>query len=103
MNGVHDMGGMHGMGPVEREKNEPVFHAKWEGKVFALTMAMAAWRRWNVDMSRYSIERMPPAQYLASSYYERWLAGLERRLVEQGVLTQDEIDARITELGMGTR
>ena len=49
MNGVHDMGGQHGMGPVQYEKDEPVFHATWEGRVYALTRAMRAWRKWNLD------------------------------------------------------
>ena len=61
MNGVHDMGGMHGMGPVEIEKNEPVFHAEWESRVFALMVATAFLRKWNIDMGRHSRERMPPA------------------------------------------
>ena len=103
MNGIHDMGGMHGLGPVVREEGEPVFHEAWEGRVFALVMATAAWGRWNVDISRHSIERMPPAEYLASSYYERWLAGLERRLVEHGVLSREDIDRRVAELRAGTR
>ncbi len=49
MNGVHDMGGMQDMGPIQEEKNEPVFHHPWEGRVFAITRAMAAWRKWNLD------------------------------------------------------
>ena len=61
MNGVHDMGGMHGMGPVQNEKNEPVFHAPWEGRVFALRRAMAAWGKWNIDTTRHEVELIPPA------------------------------------------
>ena len=64
MNGVHDMGGMHGMGPLHYERDEPVFHTRWEGRVFALNRAMGAWRRWNIDAFRYEIERIPPADYL---------------------------------------
>jgi nitrile hydratase len=94
---------MHGLGPIEREADEPVFHADWERRVFALNLAMAAWGRWNIDMSRHSIERMPPAEYLATSYYEHWLAGLERRLVEHGFLTRDEVDRRVGELERGGR
>jgi nitrile hydratase subunit beta len=91
VNGVHDMGGMHGFGPVVREPNEPVFHGQWERRVFALNMAMSAWRKWNQDASRFSRERMPPAEYLAASYYERWLWGLETLLVEHGLVTRDEL------------
>ena len=90
MNGVHDMGGMHGMGPIEAEPEEPVFHADWERRIFALNLAMGAWRKWNIDMGRHTREQMPPAEYLAASYYERWLWGLEKLLVEKGFLTPDE-------------
>jgi nitrile hydratase len=85
------MGGAHGFGPVEPEPDEPVFHADWERRAFGLTLAMGAWRRWNLDMSRSAREQMPPAEYLATSYYEHWLFGLERLLVEHGFATADEI------------
>lgn len=91
MNGVHDMGGMHGMGPVEIEKNEPVFHSRWEARAFALTVASGYLGKWNIDMSRHSRERMPPAEYLAATYYERWLFGLGKLLVEQGLVTAQEL------------
>jgi len=89
MNGVHDLGGMHGMGPVEIEKNEPVFHAAWEKLVFALNLATGALGRWNIDMGRYSREQMPPAEYLGTSYYEHWLCGLEK-LVRERLLTGEK-------------
>lgn len=92
MNGAHDLGGMHGFGPVVAEANEPVFHTEWERRAFGLTLAMAAWRRWNQDMSRSAREQMPPAKYLAASYYERWLFGLERLLVEHGFLLPEELE-----------
>lgn len=91
MNGVHDMGGMHGMGPVEIEADEPVFHANWEKRVFATRVACTYHRRWNSDINRYAVERMPAAQYLSSSYYELVLFGLETVLVEQGVVTAQEL------------
>jgi nitrile hydratase subunit beta len=92
MNGAHDLGGMHGFGAVEPEPDEPVFHAAWERRAFALTLAMGAWRRWNLDMSRSIREQMPPAEYLATTYYEHWMFGLERLLVEKGLLMCDEIE-----------
>ena len=95
MNGAHDMGGMHGFGPVVREENEPVFHEPWEKTVFMLSRATRVQGIINIDESRHGIERMPPAEYLAASYYERWLASLERNLVEKGVITQEELDARV--------
>ena len=86
MNGVHDMGGMHGFGPVEAERDEPVFHHGWEARVLAIALATGFLRRWNIDMGRYTIEQMPPREYLASRYYERWLWAAERMAAEQGLL-----------------
>jgi len=94
VNGAHDLGGMHGFGPVTTERDEPVFHAEWERRAFALTLAMGSWRRWNLDMSRHAREQMPPAEYLATSYYEHWLFGLERLLVEHGFVAPAELAAR---------
>jgi nitrile hydratase subunit beta len=91
VNGVHDMGGMHGMGPVVIEKDEPVFHAAWEARVYALQRATSFHGTWNIDMSRFSRERMPPAAYLAATYYERWLFGLQTLLVEEGLVTAQEL------------
>ena len=98
MNGVHDLGGMHGFGPVRREENEPVFHAEWEGVIMAIVRATRAQGIYNIDESRYGIERMPPAEYLSSSYYERWLASAVRNLTEKGVISPEELDARTASL-----
>jgi nitrile hydratase len=95
VNGAHDLGGMHGFGPVVLEAGEPVFHAEWERRAFALNLAMGGWRRWNLDMSRYARELMPPAEYLATSYYEHWLWGLERLVERHGFLARAEIDRRV--------
>jgi nitrile hydratase len=83
---------MHGMGPVEIEKDEPVFHAQWEARAWALTVATAAHRKWNIDSGRHSRERMPAAAYLAASYYEKWLHGLQTLLVEKGLVTGRELE-----------
>ncbi len=101
MNGAHDMGGMDGFGPVEPEADEPVFHAEWERRAFALTVAMGFHGLWNIDMSRYARENREPLGYLEDSYYERWLYGLERLLEENGLVTREEIAARETELSRG--
>jgi nitrile hydratase subunit beta len=92
MNGAHDLGGMHGFGPVVLEPDEPVFHQEWERRVFALSLAMTAWRRWNLDMARFAREQMPPAEYLATTYYEHWLWGFERLLERHGFVTRADID-----------
>ena len=91
MNGAHDLGGMHGFGPVEIEKGEPVFHSEWEKRAFALTLASGFLGKWNIDMSRYAREQMPPADYLATSYYEHWLFGLLKLLVEQQLVSANEL------------
>ena len=93
MNGAQDMGGMHGFGPVEPEPNEPPFHTEWERRAFALTLAMGMPGGWNIDMSRQARESLPPAEYLAKSYYEIWFAGLEKLMAERGLVTADEVAA----------
>ncbi len=95
MNGVHDMGGMHGMGPIVAEADEPVFHAEWERRAFAITVATGFFGTWNIDMGRCAREQMPPAEYLATSYYEHWLWGLEKLLVDKRILTREEIADRL--------
>src|SRR3984893_4193556 len=93
MNGVHDMGGMHGMGPIQEEKKEPVFHAPWQGRAYAVTRAMGAWRRWNLDATRYQRELIPPADYFTMSYYERWIVALVELMVKTGLVTRAEIES----------
>jgi nitrile hydratase len=98
MNGIHDLGGMHGLGPIRPEPDEPVFHEDWERRMFGLFIAAFGGGHFNVDEFRHAIERMDPAHYLESSYYEHWLNAVETLLVEKGVLTQDELAARKAEL-----
>src|SRR5579864_7205084 len=102
MNGVHDMGGMHNFGPVDRDgaglhaqpgdkgQSEPVFHARWEARVFALRQAMKPWRKWNMDTFRYERSMIPAADYLRMSYYEQFLVTLEALLVKTGMVTREE-------------
>lgn len=91
--GAHDMGGARGFGRVIEEPNEPPFHADWERRAFALTLAMAMPGEWNIDMSRAARENRPPEDYLSKSYYEIWLAGLEQLMAERGLVMRDEIEA----------
>jgi len=92
-NSIHDMGGMHGFGPIEAEADEPVFHAAWEARLYALQRATGASRLWTIDGTRASLETLPPVEYLRSSYYRRWFLGLERRLVTHGLVGEDELEA----------
>jgi nitrile hydratase len=93
MNGAHDMGGMHGFGRInaEPETVEPVFHTDWEKRVFGMLLATGALRKWNIDKSRFARERQDPVAYLRHSYYENWLAGLEKLLVETGLVAAEEL------------
>jgi len=95
VNGAHDLGGMHGFGPVDIERDEPVFHSDWERRAFAITLASGFLGKWNIDMSRYAREQMPPAEYLATSYYEHWMFGLEKLLHDHRLVTKPEVDARL--------
>ena len=102
MSRINDVGGMPGFPAIVEEPDEPPFHADWERRVFALTIALGASGWWNIDMSRFAREDRPPADYLAKTYYELWLAGLERLLAERGVLDRGPArvlaaDGRITE------
>src|ERR1700730_12352452 len=93
MNGIHDMGGMHGMGAIRLEENEPAFHEAWEGRLYAMNRALGAWRKWNIDAGRHGIEVLPPADYLRMSYYEKWLARNIELLVKHGLVTREEIES----------
>jgi nitrile hydratase len=93
MNGVHDMGGMQCFGPIQYEKNEPVFHARWEARVYALIIAMGAWRKWNLDASRHETSMIPPAEYLRNTYYENWFVRTVVLLVKHGLVTSAEVES----------
>ncbi|WP_324132261.1 nitrile hydratase subunit beta [Bosea sp. (in: a-proteobacteria)] len=92
MNGAQDLGGQMGFGPVRPETDEPIFHAEWEKRVLAINVAAGAMGAWTIDGIRAARESLPPAQYLSSSYYEIWLAGLNRMLVEKGFVTPEELE-----------
>jgi nitrile hydratase beta subunit len=94
LNGIHDLGGMHGFGHVEREENEPVFHAPWERTMVAIQRGLGGRGVFSIDEFRHGIERMDPAHYLASSYYEHWLDGISRILIEKGTIAADELETR---------
>jgi len=93
MNGVHDLGGMQDMGPVEAEKNEPVFHEPWQGRAYAVTRAMGAWRKWNLDASRFQREQIAPLDYFRLSYYERWIVALVELMLKNGMVTPAELES----------
>lgn len=91
MNGAQDLGGQMGFGPIELEENEPNFHAKWEERAFAITLAMGATGSWNIDTSRHARETLPPPIYLNSSYYKIWTLGLEKLCLDKNLITKQEL------------
>lgn len=93
MNGIHDMGGMDGFGKVEAERDEPVFHAPWEGRVLAMSRAFSAMRFWNIDQSRFAVEQMNPAEYLSSLYYRKWHLRNEKLALQHGLVSAAELAA----------
>jgi len=98
MNGIHDLGGMHGLGPIAPEADEPVFHHDWEARVFALNLASAATGYRNIDEFRHVRECMDPVAYLSASYYEHVLYAMEAMLIEKGVISADELRERQAKL-----
>jgi len=92
MNGAHDLGGMDGFGPIDQSQTTH-FPAEWERKVFGLTLASGMLGKWNLDLSRFAREQMDPGHYLTSTYYEHWLHGLETLLVQQGLVTKEELES----------
>jgi len=91
MNGVHDMGGMQGYGPVQREVNEPIFHEAWERQAMGLTVLMGGSGPWNIDQARSARESLPPSLYLSSSYYQIWIEALERLMLARGLVSAHEL------------
>ena len=98
MNGIHDMGGMQGAGPIAPEHDEPVFHEQWEKIVFALQSAASAQGLYNGAEFRHAIERMDWLHYLESSYYEHWLTAIETLLSEKGIIDSEELEARVKQV-----
>ena len=84
MNSVHDIGGMDGFGPVIAEPDEPVFHEPWESRVFGMRLPRGRTAADHIDAGRYRLEQTRSGLYLASSYYERWLARFESAIIEGG-------------------
>ncbi|WP_026617710.1 nitrile hydratase subunit beta [Ensifer aridi] len=92
MNGPHDLGGQHGLGPIAPEKDEPYFHAEWEKRALGITLSCGAFGAWTLDESRHARESLPPPIYLSASYYEIWVRALETLLKRHGFITQAELD-----------
>jgi nitrile hydratase len=94
VNGAQDLGGQMGFGPVRPEPDEPVFHAEWEKRALAVTLACGAMGHWSIDASRHARETLHPVDYLSSTYYEIWIKALEKLLQAHGFVGEDELRAR---------
>ena len=94
MDGMHDLGGKQGFGPIRYAPMAPTFHAQWEKRVNALYSLAVKLGVFNMDEYRHAIERMEPRHYLSASYYERTLTSLATLCVEKGLVTREELDAR---------
>jgi nitrile hydratase beta subunit len=101
MNGIHDMGGLHGFGRVDVEPNEPVFHSRWEGRVYSMTQVLDTKGIYNLDEHRHEIELMDAASYLTDGYYGRWLFAMENIIARKGIIARDEVDRRVAEFENG--
>jgi len=91
VNGVHDMGGMHGLGPLVAEPDEPPFHHAWEARAHAMTIASPT--RSNIDAGRHQRELIPGPEHLAMTYYEKWFRSLSELLLKAGLVTRQEMAA----------
>ncbi|WP_250866732.1 SH3-like domain-containing protein [Caballeronia sp. INSB1] len=101
MNSIADMGGMEGFGSITPEKNEPVFHEEWERRCFGMFLTSAAVVGYGVDEFRHGMESIPPVHYLSASYYEHWLGAYERIFAKRGVISPEELNARVEMLKNG--
>ncbi|MGH6893788.1 MAG: nitrile hydratase subunit beta [Dongiaceae bacterium] len=93
MNGIHDMGGMHGLGAIAPERDEPLWHAPWEARMLGVTRAMTFPPGFNIDRFRHLRELMPPDLYLQRSYYDHWYAVCVAALLDGGLATKEEIES----------
>jgi nitrile hydratase subunit beta len=97
VNGVHDMGGMHGLGSIAPEPDEPVFHHDWERRVHAMVIASPT--RGNIDAGRHQRELIPGPEYLRMTYYEKWFAALCAMLVSGGAVSAEELASGLADPG----
>lgn len=98
MNGIHDMGGLHGFGTVDIDPNEPVFTTEWGSRVFCMTQVIDTLGVWNLDEHRHEIELMAAEDYITYTYYGRWLFAMERLLARRNILRHEEVDLRVQEI-----
>src|SRR5690554_5031260 len=98
MNGPHDVGGLMGFGPIPIEENEPTFHADWEKRALGVTLCCGALGYWPLDESRFARESLHPKDYYGSTYYEIWIRGLIKLLIQYGEISNEELRSETVSL-----
>lgn len=91
MDGIHDVGGRQGFGPIEVTESDPPFPTEWEARAFGITISVTAASDYSVDKFRYTREQLPPLEYLTSAYFEQWMRGTMAMLVGSGLVTAKEL------------
>ena len=96
MNGIHDLGGMHGLGPVPKDGgSNPPFAEEWHGRLFAVFLSLFVGGYFSFDEFRYEVEQIDPVVYLEAGYFDKWLIALEAILERRGVIAPGELDAKV--------
>ncbi len=98
MDGIADLGGMQGWGPVKRPQAEPVFSERWEGRAFALGLLSMRTSGTNLDSFRHALDRQTVLDYLADGYYGRWCHAAETLLVDSSIIAAGAVEARARKL-----
>ena len=101
MKAIHDLGGIHGFGPIKMDSAQ--FHERWEQEVFVINKIIQVHGIYKVDEKRHASERIPPLRYLQLSYFEKWRDSIEMLLIEKGILTREDIDSRRESLPSGAQ
>jgi nitrile hydratase len=94
MDGVHDLGGREGFGPIVDKADDKPFHADWEMRAFGITQASASSTSWTIDWFRYCRELTGPVDYLTRPYFDQWITTRAAQLIDEGYLTLDEVKRR---------
>ncbi len=96
MDGVHDLGGREGFGPVRDKDDDQPFHSEWETRAFGMTQSSAGGEGWSIDWFRHCRELIPPVDYLTRPYFDQWITTVAAQMIDAGYLTLDEIKAGVS-------
>jgi nitrile hydratase len=93
VNGVHDLGGLEGLGPINPTPEEPVWHSEWEKSAFSMFLPFV-FTGLTLDQFRHGIEKLHPVEYLAGRYYEHWIHTVEQNFIDKGIISHEELEER---------